>query len=224
MQLKLTRKRNVLAVTAFAVLAVVGVGYAAIPSADGTVKGCYATSDGLLLGIPHSKGDLRAIDGSETCRSYEKPVSWSQRGPKGDTGAQGIQGVKGDTGATGATGPSGAADVHQASNRFTFTINPFGGVERYSAGPLSVSVPAGKYLVMANALVSNSGAGAHDARCTLQGQTVVEERMSGGEQSNLPIMGTVTLASPGSITIDCGPTFTQSSRMFTTNINSITNG
>lgn len=81
--------------------------YAAIPGGDGQVKGCYALTSGLLLGIPHSKGDTRIVDEAESCRSYEKAIKWSQVGPKGDTGAQGIQGIKGDTGAQGPQGPKG---------------------------------------------------------------------------------------------------------------------
>ena len=50
-----------LAATA-AILVGSGVAYAAIPSADGTIKGCYATTNGLLLGIPRSKGDTRIVE------------------------------------------------------------------------------------------------------------------------------------------------------------------
>ena len=84
---------------------------AAIPGSGGQVKGCYATTDALLLGIPHSKGDLRTIDSAEACRSYEKQISWNQQGVKGDTGPtgpQGPQGVKGDTGTTGPAGLQGS--------------------------------------------------------------------------------------------------------------------
>lgn len=69
-----------------ALLALGGVGYAAIPSADGTIKSCYATTNGLLLGIPHSKGDARIVDAAQSCRSYEAAVSWQQHGPTGLSG------------------------------------------------------------------------------------------------------------------------------------------
>ena len=135
---KFTPNRNLLAIALVAVLAAAGVGYAAIPSADGTVKACYATTNALLLGIPHSKGDLRAIDTNEACRSYEKPVSWSQRGPQGDTGAQGpqgIQGVKGDKGDPGAPAPGsenstvfigGSSGVLPSAGSAEFTLPPSG--------------------------------------------------------------------------------------------------
>jgi hypothetical protein len=63
-----------------AALALSSVAYAAIPSADGTIKGCYASKNGLLLGIPYSKGDVRIVDEAEGCRSYEMPIGWNQGG------------------------------------------------------------------------------------------------------------------------------------------------
>jgi hypothetical protein len=60
------------------VVALGGAAYASIPSADGTIKGCYAKSAGGLLGDAHSKGDLRVVDPSEACRSYESALTWNQ--------------------------------------------------------------------------------------------------------------------------------------------------
>ena len=106
------------------VVALASTGLAAIPGDDGTIHGCYATKSGLLLGIPYSKGDLRAVQPLEACRSYEKPVSWNHEGqpgvpgldgmagavgPVGATGADGADGQTGADGATGATGPAGPA-------------------------------------------------------------------------------------------------------------------
>ena len=91
-----------------------GIAYAAIPGSDGTVRGCYATTNGILLGIPHSKGDTRLVDEGEACRSYEKAVSWNQQGPLGDTGAQGPQGDTGLQGPTGPRGPEGPAGTNGA--------------------------------------------------------------------------------------------------------------
>jgi hypothetical protein len=108
MQITRTRKTSVAALAATAILATVGVGWAAIPAADGQIKGCYATTDGLLLGIPHSKGDTRIVDSAESCRSYEKPIAWSQIGPVGPQGRQGVQGEPGKDGAKGADGADGA--------------------------------------------------------------------------------------------------------------------
>jgi hypothetical protein len=57
------------------IIATSGVAYGAIPSSDGSVKSCYAKTDGLLLGIPHSKGDVRIVDSGEACRAYEQQIS-----------------------------------------------------------------------------------------------------------------------------------------------------
>lgn len=143
-----TVKRSA-AVGAVALTAMGGVAWAAIPAADGTVRGCYAVSNGLLLGIPHSKGDVRVVDSGESCRSYETLITWSQRGPKGDTGstgptgpigpigAQGVAGPVGPVGpagSTGATGPSGPAG----------SAGPAGGTGLAGpAGPIGPQGPAG---------------------------------------------------------------------------------
>jgi hypothetical protein len=71
------------------IVACTGAAYASIPASDGTIRGCYAATNGLLLGIPHSKGDTRIVDSAEACRSYEQPITWNQTGQKGDPGAAG---------------------------------------------------------------------------------------------------------------------------------------
>ncbi|MEA2192328.1 MAG: hypothetical protein QOI73_2449 [Solirubrobacteraceae bacterium] len=98
---KLTTTARIPALTLVAVLAAVGVGYAAIPGADGQIKGCYATSNGLLLGIPHSKGDTRIVDSDEACRAYEKTIAWNQEGTPGAPGTNGTNGSNGTNGVSG---------------------------------------------------------------------------------------------------------------------------
>jgi hypothetical protein len=73
------------------VVALSGVAFAAIPSSDGTFRGCYAKTGGLILGIPHHKGDLRLVDEGEACRSYESLVTWNQQGTPGTPGVSGYQ-------------------------------------------------------------------------------------------------------------------------------------
>jgi Collagen triple helix repeat (20 copies) len=92
---------------AIGLLATVGVAYAAIPGADGTIQGCYATSGGVL-GVP-SKGDLRVVDSSTDCRANEQAISWNQRGPAGDRGPAGPVGPAGQKGDAGDSGPAGPA-------------------------------------------------------------------------------------------------------------------
>jgi hypothetical protein len=107
--------RKAVALSVAGVMATVGVASAAIPAPDGAIKGCYATTNGLLLGIPYSKGDTRIVDSAESCRSYETPLTWNQTGPRGPAGPQGAkgdagpQGPKGNAGPDGASGPAGPA-------------------------------------------------------------------------------------------------------------------
>lgn len=69
------------------IVSLTGVAYAAIPSADGTIRSCYAKSNGLLVGIPYSKGDVRLVDEGEACRNYEQSIAWNQQGDPGAPGA-----------------------------------------------------------------------------------------------------------------------------------------
>lgn len=75
--------------------AAAGIAWAAIPSADGTINGCYQKSS----------GSLRVIDpGTQSCSTKEVPISWSQRGPQGAVGPAGAQGEQGEPGLPGVSG------------------------------------------------------------------------------------------------------------------------
>lgn len=93
-----------------------GVAWAAIPSASGTINGCYQKSSGVLRVIDPDTG--------KTCTPSEIPISWNQRGPQGvpgpagptgeagpagPEGPQGPEGPKGETGPAGPAGPEGPA-------------------------------------------------------------------------------------------------------------------
>lgn len=77
--------------TTLAVLASSALAVAAIPGADGTVRGCYSTS---IL----TPGALRVVDEGVGCRSSERLVTWNQKGEKGDPGATGAPGAPGSGG------------------------------------------------------------------------------------------------------------------------------
>ena len=55
--------------------------YGAIPAADGTLRGCYQRTN----------GNLRLVDEGEACRSYEKLVTWNQKGQPGAPGVSGYE-------------------------------------------------------------------------------------------------------------------------------------
>ncbi len=126
MKQRLTRTRTIPVLGAVgAALVVAGIGYASIPGPDGTVKGCYAATKGVLLGIPHSKGDTRIVDSGEACRPYEKAILWNQEGPKGEPGSQGPEGPQGEVGPQGPqgeTGPQGPQGDEGPAGPATFPI------------------------------------------------------------------------------------------------------
>src|SRR5215213_5978306 len=96
-----------LAVVGLAVGIAVGSGVAAasIPSAGGSIQGCY-TNKNLLNGTLNSSGALRVIDAAtESCRSGETAISWNQAGTQGPAGPQGPQGPQGIQGPSGADAP-----------------------------------------------------------------------------------------------------------------------
>src|ERR1700690_1291776 len=96
------RKRDLIAATAGALAATAlagGVAWAAIPGSDGTIQGCYGKVGGLLRVIDPSKG--------ERCLGAEVPISWNQKGSKGDPGVKGDSGAKGSSGAKGDSGIQG---------------------------------------------------------------------------------------------------------------------
>lgn len=86
-------------VTLALVAATAGGAFAAIPSGDGRIDGCYGRSNGQLRVVDREAG--------ESCRNSELPISWNARGPKGDPGPPGPTGPKGPPGAAGPPGPKG---------------------------------------------------------------------------------------------------------------------
>jgi hypothetical protein len=198
----------VVAATVVAV-ATSGVALAAIPDGGGLIKGCFATTNGLLLGIPHSKGDTRIVDENDNCRSYERSLTWSQIGPQGPPGQQGPAGEEGPTGNTGAQGPPGPkGDTGiQGEAGATGAPGPAAVNNAYTAdggNPVSVAVPAGHYVVVAQMTLRNFDPDFQLASCTLQGQPILSEYLPGSAQDTVPINATATLAAAGNITISCG--------------------
>jgi hypothetical protein len=117
-----------------------GVALAAIPAADGTITGCYATAG----------GNLRVVNSAANCASGETAITWSQRGPagptgpvgpRGATGAAGPKGATGTKGATGAAGPKGATGAAGPKGA-TGAVGPRGATGP-SGGPPGPTGPAG---------------------------------------------------------------------------------
>ncbi len=79
-----------------------GVGSAAIPHSEtAVISGCYEKKTGVLRVIDTQAG--------KSCGAWELPLSWNQKGLKGDQGAAGAPGPVGPQGAPGGAGPAGPA-------------------------------------------------------------------------------------------------------------------
>jgi len=96
MRKRLSRRALVLGATALAVAVSGSVAYATIPGSNAVINGCYEKRTGVLRVIDAEAGKM--------CTSFETPISWNQRGLKGDQGLQGLQGEKGDKGEKGDPG------------------------------------------------------------------------------------------------------------------------
>ncbi len=199
--------------TVTATLTLAAASHAAIPSADGTVRGCYAKSNGLLLGIPFSKGDARIVAEGKACRGYEALLFWNQ---KGRTGATGPAGPIGLTGATGPAGPAGPKGDTGPSDLYSAESNPQTALPAGSDVVLQrKAVPAGAYLVTARAaLLTFGGQGAQSISCRIGLETGNVQSFVGhdvsafgaapsGIQNSAVITRAVTLSLPGTLVLSC---------------------
>jgi type VI secretion system secreted protein Hcp len=111
--------------------AVGAVAIGAIPDSNGTIHGCYLSSNpagGQQIATDY--GALRVIDPSlsnqdvptdeYSCNSDETAISWNQQGPQGPAGAMGKQGP---AGAPGQNGAAGSATIFGNTN-FGITASP----------------------------------------------------------------------------------------------------
>ena len=115
-----------------------GIAWAAIPSDDGIIEGCYKKSN----------GGLRLIDTAEgqTCHSRtEVPISWNQVGPQGDPG---VSPTVSQLGQGDPNCPAGGAALTDASGSTAFVCNGQAGV---FAG--TFTSPNGEYSIS----VTNTG-------------------------------------------------------------------
>jgi Collagen triple helix repeat (20 copies) len=193
-----TSRAGTAALVAAVLLVMVAVSSAAIPGPGGKISACYATTSGPLLSPPHSKGDTRIVEAGEGCRSYEKPIAWSQTGPKGDRGPAGLRGAtggrgpagpRGATGAQGLAGPAGAtgevgAQGPQGPSGGPGPQGPPGPSDLYSNGTkegphlsgdvftdvMTIVVPVGDYLITGRVEVANLNGDQHYVACGLLSQ------------------------------------------------------
>jgi Collagen triple helix repeat (20 copies) len=158
--------RILMSSAAFAIVCTTGA-WALIPSSNGVIRGCYQNNTGAL----------RLVDDLSKCSSHptsgESPITWNQTGPQGLRGPQGPSGPIGPVGPRGVSGPEGPRGIAglqgepgvegpqgpagEASDAFFHSTGstdarPFGSIRTNVA---SVTVPAGKYIVLAHATFLN---------------------------------------------------------------------
>jgi Collagen triple helix repeat (20 copies) len=210
MRRRITRTSIISGLTLLAVLAAVGVGFAAIPDASGVIHGCYNAG-------PNPSGSLRVIDAEAgaKCAKNEKALDFNQRGPQGVPGPQGPkgdpgpQGPKGDTGAPGAkgdTGDTGPSDAYMATEGDPVFVPDIGATEI-----LTLNLPAGDYAITAKAMVNHP----HTLvmHCTLSlGGTDLDHADAWADfaapegtlpDEELTLTSTGTLTAPGTATVTC---------------------
>jgi hypothetical protein len=186
------------------------VAWASIPDGAGVIHGCYQKVNGQLRVIDTDKGQI--------CNPSENPLNWNQTGPQGAQGAQGPQGPaglpgpqgdpgpqgpQGPAGPKGDPGPQGASGTSDAYS----TGGPYGpnfpGVFQINGGAdlLSETVPAGSYVVIGRAMVSDDTGDAQDAFCELKAGSGDIDRSDvrmaaagdGGSVQNVALQATATL-------------------------------
>ena len=162
-------------------IALGGVAYAAIPGPTGVFHGCRAKTDGVVLNIPHSKGDLRLVQPGEACRSYEAAVSWNEEGQQGDPG------------------PANA-----------FATGDGNGERIETPGPIfqqGLPLAAGKYVLTAALSIDDADflnstvfCQLHDSSGALTGQQTF---LRSGDQTTMALQGTTTLPAADTIELTC---------------------
>jgi hypothetical protein len=161
MRLNFTWRGSLAAVVFAALVASVGVGYAAIPGAGGVIHACY--NDKL-----NPSGMLRVIDAEAgmKCAKNEKLLVFNQTGPQGPVGPQGSAGPAGPQGEPGPAGPAGpqgepgpvgpAGPAGISTATFAFTTAPVI-IRENMTKVLSKNLPAGSWALVATANISSPG-------------------------------------------------------------------
>lgn len=128
-------------------------------------------------------------------------------GPQGPQGAKGEPGAKGDRGDKGDAGPQGPSDGYFASGPVVAKI-----IDSVGSDFGAVAVPAGSYLVSANARLFNQASGTPSAECRLalvggESGPSANVNLSGvNDRKIVTAMWARTLTAPGTFTLHCNTT------------------
>jgi hypothetical protein len=158
MKLNLTWRSALATIVFSALVASVGVGYAAIPGIGGVIHACYNDKS-------NPSGMLRVIDAEAgaKCAKNEKSLIFNQTGPQGPVGPQGPAGPQGEPGPVGPAGPAGPAGPQGepgpagvSTATFAFTTAPVI-IKENMTKVLSKNLPAGSWALVATANISSPG-------------------------------------------------------------------
>jgi hypothetical protein len=153
MKLNLTWRGALATVVFSALVASVGVGYAAIPGIGGVIHACYNDKS-------NPSGMLRVIDAEAgaKCAKNEKSLIFNQTGPQGPVGPQGPagpigpQGPAGPQGEPGPAGPQGEPGPAGSSTAtFAFTTQRVRLDPEALTKVLSKNLPAGSWAIVVTA-------------------------------------------------------------------------
>ncbi len=189
----------VLASVALAV-ALGGAAWAAIPTAEGVIHGCYNKRSGQLRVI-NTAAHAR-------CGRKEAELNWEEFGPPGPRGGGGARGA---TGPAGPTGPQGPSNAYAASQSGSLALSGT------AKSVLSSSLPAGKYVLSASVKITNTNEGAGEpseqATCAIKAvpalsstpeasATVPSVNRSEASET-VPLDGTLSLSAPETLELSC---------------------
>ncbi len=176
-----------------------GGGYALASSGGGTITVCVSHKGGALYK-------------AKKCAKHDKQLTWNKQGPPGAPGPRGLQGIQGVQGVPGNPGPS-----HAYSSVSSSLINMNAAVNGDTT-VASVNVPAGSYAITGEAVANSNNASQTSFTCRLEAPlgTIVDhgpDAINLGPNTQLDrayvgVMGTATLASPGTIAVICQSTDT----------------
>lgn len=174
------------ALVAAGLLIVAGGAYALASSAGGTINACVKHNGGALYKAAH-------------CANHDTALSWSKQGPPGPAGAQGLPG---SPGTPGARGPSNA---YSSLDDGPTSIN-----SSAETPVVSVTLPAGNYILLAKLVPYAASGGTDAAVCDMLDPTgVLVDRGESVVDSNTISFDTVTLAGPlttaggGTVRVQC---------------------
>lgn len=142
-------ERSIRSITTILVILVIGlllvavvwavrVAYAAIPDAGGVIHACYDPGNRTLRVIDTESG--------EACRPQDRALSWNQTGPQGQVGPRG------------------------PSDGYVTRLLPFEAknLDNHNVNVLSLSLPAGDYILSASVRVDRTQPGTSTVFCDLR--------------------------------------------------------